>query len=96
MGLLPTHNISSIRNVHRGRVTRSLLPFIGKLSKGIFGTDTEPGVEVLRKHINQLVENEQSQSWGFMSRSTARVILGQVLRFITCGSPTHTEVTACD
>ena len=31
----------------------------------------------------------QSQSWGFMSRSTARVILGQVLRIATCGTRTH-------
>ena len=33
------------------------------------------------------------QSFGFASHSTARVILGQVLSFVTCGSPTHTEVT---
>ena len=31
----------------------------------------------------------QSQSWGFTSRSTARVILGQVLRIATCGTRTH-------
>ena len=29
------------------------------------------------------------QSWGFKSRSTARVILGQVLRIATCGTRTH-------
>ena len=29
------------------------------------------------------------QSWGFTSRSTARVILGQVLRIATCGTRTH-------
>ena len=28
---------------------------------------------------------EQSESWGFTSRSKARVILGQVLRIVTCG-----------
>ena len=32
---------------------------------------------------------QQSQSWGFTSRSTARVILGQVLRIATCGTRTH-------
>ena len=37
---------------------------------------------------------EESQSWGFISRSTAMVILGQVLSIVTCGSRTHTEVTA--
>ena len=31
----------------------------------------------------------KGQSWGFMSRSTARVILGQVLRIATCGTLTH-------
>ena len=29
------------------------------------------------------------QSWGFTSRSTARVILGHVLRIATCGTRTH-------
>ena len=38
----------------------------------------------------------QGQSLGFTSRSTARVILGQVLSIVTCGSQTHTEVTVCD
>ena len=31
----------------------------------------------------------KGQSWGFTSRSTARVILGQVLRIATCGTRTH-------
>ena len=31
----------------------------------------------------------KGQSWGFTSRSTARVILGQVLRIDTCGTRTH-------
>ena len=31
----------------------------------------------------------QSQSWGLTSRSTARVILGQVLSIATCGTRTH-------
>ena len=30
-----------------------------------------------------------NQSWGFTYRSTARVILGQVLRIATCGTRTH-------
>ena len=36
--------------------------------------------------INSLVKG---QSWGFKSRSTARVILGQVLRIATCGTRTQ-------
>ena len=32
---------------------------------------------------------DKGQSWGFTSRSTARVILGQVLRVATCGTRTH-------
>ena len=31
----------------------------------------------------------KGQSWGFTSRSTARVILGQVLRIATCGTRTY-------
>ena len=31
----------------------------------------------------------KGQSWGFTSHSTARVILGQVLRIATCGTRTH-------
>ena len=32
----------------------------------------------------------------YMSLLTARVILGQVLSIVTCGSQTHIEVTAFD
>ena len=43
--------------------------------------------------INNLTEGNlfkvKGQSWGFTSRSTARVILGQVLRIATCGTRTH-------
>ena len=35
------------------------------------------------------VVGSQSQSWGLTSRSTARVILGQVLSIATCGTRTH-------
>ena len=38
----------------------------------------------------------KGQSWCFTSGQTVRVILGQVLSIATCGSRTHTEVTACD
>ena len=38
----------------------------------------------------EVVPNEyKGQSWGFMSCSTARVILGQVLNIATCGTRTH-------
>ena len=39
--------------------------------------------------LEKLMCGGQSQSWGFTSRSTARVILGQVLRIATCGTRTH-------
>ena len=42
--------------------------------------------ETAVKVANALVKG---QSWGFTSRSTARVILGQVLRIATCGTRTH-------
>ena len=37
----------------------------------------------------KIKEYFKGQSWGFTSRSTARVILGQVLRIATCGTRTH-------
>ena len=52
-------------------------------------------IELLASHPcgggfkTQLVAPSQFQSWGFTSRSTARVILGQVLRIATCGTRTH-------
>ena len=39
--------------------------------------------------IDYMKSGEKGQSWGFTSRSTARVILGQVLRIATCGTRTH-------
>ena len=36
-----------------------------------------------------LMAKVKVQSWGFTSRSTARVILGQVLSIATCGTRTH-------
>ena len=55
-------------------------------------TDSRMDMEII--DINQPLDEEniseeQSQSWGFTSRSTARVILGQVLRIATCGTRTH-------
>ena len=44
------------------------------------------GVSVNFKLFQSL---NQSQSWGLTSRSTARVILGQVLSIATCGTRTH-------
>ena len=41
---------------------------------------------ILKADIEKLVKG---QSWGFTSHSTARVILGQVLRIATCGTRTH-------
>ena len=34
---------------------------------------------------------DKGQNWVLTSRSTARVILGQVLSIATCGSRTHTQ-----
>ena len=46
---------------------------------------------------NSEVDNiSESESWGFTSLSTARVIVRQVLSIVTCGGQTHTKVTACD
>ena len=51
----------------------------GHICKAICIESVEMGGEKLTK----------GQSWGFTSHSTARVILGQVLRIATCGTRTH-------
>lgn len=48
--LIPERNLV----MSKSRSRRSLLPFIGKLSKSIFGTATTEDVEMLAKHINAL------------------------------------------
>lgn len=40
--------------VHKSRSKRSLLPFLGKLSRGLFGTATVDDVNVLANHMNKL------------------------------------------
>jgi hypothetical protein len=40
--------------IHHSRSKRSLLPFVGTLSKGLFGTATMDDVNVLANHINKL------------------------------------------
>ena len=40
--------------IHKSRSMRSLLPFIGKLSKGLFGTATMDDVNILVNHRNKL------------------------------------------
>ena len=40
--------------IHKSRSRRSLLPFIGKLSKGLFGTATMDDVNILANHMNKL------------------------------------------
>ena len=39
--------------------------------------------------LGKQIHKVKVQSWGFTSRSTARVILGQVLRIATCRTRTH-------
>ena len=40
--------------IHKSRSRRSLLPFLGKLSKGLFGTATMDDVNILANHMNKL------------------------------------------
>ena len=40
--------------IHKSRSRRSLLPFLGKLSKGLFGTATIDDVNILANHMNKL------------------------------------------
>lgn len=42
--------------IHKSRSRRSLLLFLGKLSKGLFGTATMDDVNILANHINKLTK----------------------------------------
>ena len=50
---------------------------------------TPEGISFKFNEWDQFIKVAQSQSWGLTSRSTARVILGQVLSIATCGTRTH-------
>ena len=56
---------------------------------------THPESQLQPKISSDWHSSYWSQSWRFTSSSTARVILGQVLGIVTCGSQTHTYVTIC-
>lgn len=62
--LVLNHTVNTIRNlvperrlvdeINSGRITRSILPFVGDLSKTLFGTATFEDVQLLARHINAL------------------------------------------
>ena len=76
------------------------LQSIGDFVRNRFGDEKERVMFVM-DHLEKEAKTEvrfricldkatlDDQSWGFTSRSTARVILGQVLRIATCGTRTH-------
>lgn len=41
------------------RVKKSLLPFVGDLSKNLFGTATMDDVNILKQHVNELIKNSR-------------------------------------
>lgn len=62
--LVLNHTVNTIRNrvperrlvdeINSGRITRSILPFVGDMSKTLFGTATFEDVQLLARHINAL------------------------------------------
>lgn len=48
------HMLSEPHNTVRSRSRRSLLPFIGSLSKTLFGTATSGDLELVARHVNRL------------------------------------------
>ncbi|KAL4231902.1 hypothetical protein ACF0H5_009478 [Mactra antiquata] len=48
------HDLIPEQRVHKSRSKRSLLPFIGQFSKGLFGTATVDDVNALANHMNKL------------------------------------------
>lgn len=49
--------IPQITNPINSRSKRALLPFVGELSKSIFGVATTNNVNILAQHVNQLTKN---------------------------------------
>lgn len=47
---------TSFRELKRSRSTRALLPFVGSLLSGLFGTATMNDVNILASHINSLTK----------------------------------------
>lgn len=47
---------TSFRELKRSRSTRALLPFVGSLFSGLFGTATKNDVNILASHINSLTK----------------------------------------
>ena len=61
------HNVPHIHVTNRSR--KSLLPFVGDLSKNIFGTATMDDVNILKAHINALTKNSRKVA-NFMKMQT--------------------------
>ena len=53
--VIPYHKVNKSK-----RQRRSLLPFIGSLSKGLFGTATMDDVNILASHINSLTKTTEN------------------------------------
>ena len=51
------------------RNRRSLLPFIGTISKGLFGLATTNDVQNVAKHVNALIRRSQALSTGFVNNN---------------------------
>ena len=74
-----TEHLISQAHVHKSRSKRSLLPFIGTLSKGLFNTATMDDVNILATHMNKLnkmatnlakalTQHEDHTDWGGKSK----------------------------
>lgn len=69
-------NVPFIRISNRKK--KSLLPFVGDLSKSLFGTATMEDVDILKQHVNSLIKSNikvakfiKMQSYQFSSFMTA-------------------------
>ena len=55
------------------RSTRSILPFIGQLSKSLFGTATQQDVAILAKHINSLETRSRALSNSYQHEASSLI-----------------------
>ena len=73
--------------VRKSRSRRSLLPFIGKFSRTLFGTATVDDVNVLAKHINALNKRNQNLEDALVQHSN------HLSSFMTKASTTNKEIS---
>ena len=83
------HYPPEVPSFYRGHKVFTLELYFYNKKKVILSKEGKhKGALVIKEYLRSPYQS-QRQSWGFTSRSTARVISGQVLSIANCGTRTH-------